>query len=97
MANGTELLLQQVTDQLLEAIDNKDVAEIQKIDKKIAEVLGHPKFEKHKYEEPLKRLKEVHNQALALVKAEASRVSSAMSSFRDNSEGLRGYFEVSGE
>lgn len=97
MSNGPEALIQQLIDQFESAIDNNNVVEIQRIDKKTAELLGHPKFDKHKYTSSLKRLEEVHKQAYQLVCEESQRVSSRLASFRDNSEGLRGYFEVSGE
>lgn len=97
MSNGPEVLIQQLIDQFSSAITTKNIAEIRKADQKTAELLRHPKFDKRKYEGSLKRLKEVHDQALSLVKEEASRVSSSMQSLSSNSEGLRGYFEASGE
>lgn len=97
MSNGPEVLIEQLSDKLETAIDQKNIAEIQRTDKKIADLLGHPKLDKRKYEKSLKGLKEVHDKALKLVREESHRVSSSLRSLDSNSEGLRGYFEASGE
>lgn len=97
MSNGPDVLISQLIDQFESGIQQKNIAEIQRADRKTAELLSHPKFDKRKYEESIKRLKEVHDKALQLVREEASRVSSSLQSLDSNSEGLRGYFEASGE
>lgn len=97
MSNGPEALIAQLHQQLLKAIDDGNISEIKNIDNKISGLLSHPKMDREKHKTSLKRLKEVHDKALAFVKEESQRVSSEMVSLRENSEGLRGYFEVSGE
>lgn len=97
MSNGPEVHIQHLIEDFLSAIDNKNIAVIEKVDKRTADLLGHPKFDKSKHSKSLARLKEVHAQAFQLVNEESHRVSDSLVSLRDNSEGLRGYFEVSGE
>ena len=97
MSNNVGLIVNKLIDDFFVAIKNKDINEIKKIDEKTATLLRHPKLNKKDQDLNFERLNKVHKQALNLIKEESKRVSSSLSEFRNNSDGLRGYFEVSGE
>lgn len=94
MAVGFDAIIVHLIKDFLGAVASKDIRKIRALDDDTRKLLSDPKFDKSKYRRPLSKLKEVHEQALGLVREEARAVSSRADSLSENQEGLRGYYEV---
>lgn len=94
MANEFDHIIVGLIKGFLDANASGDLRKIKELDNDTRRLLSNPNFDKSKYEKPLARLKEVHEQATRLVCGEADAVRSRIESLNENKEGLRGYYEV---